>query len=84
MLRLVLPIDCRDGAERAAYRQDFLPVLTECWTAGNVRRMAALSHDNNPADQIVSDSSKYMRVAPRALDFDRFESLEAPAPGLFL
>jgi hypothetical protein len=36
----------------------------ECQAAGNVpRRTAALGHDNNPADQFVSDSSKYMRSA---------------------
>jgi hypothetical protein len=67
MLRLVSSIDCRNGAEHAEYRQDFLPVLTECQAAGNVpRRTAALSHDNNPADQFVSDWSKYMRIAPMA------------------
>jgi hypothetical protein len=39
----------------------------ECQAAGNVpRRTAALGHDNNPADQFVSDSSKYMRSAPMA------------------
>jgi hypothetical protein len=58
MLRQVSPIGCRNGAERADYGQDFLPVLAERQATGNVRRMAALSHDNNPADQFVSDSSK--------------------------
>jgi hypothetical protein len=53
-------------------RQDFLPVLTGMLGAGNVpRRTAALSHDNNPANSFVSDSSKYMRIAPNGLDFDR-------------
>jgi hypothetical protein len=53
-------------------RQDFLPVLTGMPGAGNVpRRTAALSHDNNPAKQFVSDSPKYMRIAPSGLDFDR-------------
>jgi hypothetical protein len=55
----------------------------ECQAAGNVpRRTAALGHDNNPADQFVSDSSKYMRCAPTALDFGRLESLSTSSPGL--
>jgi len=57
--------------------------LPECQAAGNVpRRTAALGHDNNPADEFVSDSSKYMRSAPTALDFGRLESLAASSPGL--
>jgi hypothetical protein len=56
----------------------------ECQAAGNVpHRTAALSHDNNPTNQFVSDSPKYMRISPNGLDFDRFESLAASAPGLF-
>jgi len=57
----------------------------ECQAAGNVpRRTAALGHDNNPANQFVSDSSKYIDRASRrrALDFSRFESLAASSPGL--